>query len=128
MIYQNIPELIGNDLPTAVFAHFPLDTKLYLKGDIMPAFYQASKNPAYREFFANYPFDTDGAVPYSRSIREGISTLCALDMMNTTYSSSFEIYKSVEISFRKFISPRLDERQNALLKQLAEEMKKELLA
>ena len=124
-------ELVADELLIAVFTHFEKSKNLPFKdeGNIMTAFYKASKDPKYKVLFENYYFDEDGITPYSREISDGLDLLHQSSLLRKLNPSfcKYQLSEGVDYTFHKYIEPLLNKEQKELIKELAEEINQTLI-
>ena len=118
--------LVGDELLVSVLKEFPKNTAFFKsEEDLMLAFYEASLKPGYKTLLKNYPFDKNGAIPYSRDISEGLDTLITTGILNYLQFQGYLISKAADIRFEKFIAPKLNKSQKKKIKDLSDYLKKE---
>lgn len=121
--------LVGDELLVAVFESFPKEKRLRIKKEssVMKAFYLASKNPAYTEFFANYPFDKDGVMPWSKAIGDGYTILDTTLLIDDDHTHGLALSPGITLRFNAHIKPKLSPKQRSLLEALSREVRTHLL-
>jgi hypothetical protein len=103
--------LIGDELLVVAFAHWPKDSFGGSDGQIAAVLYELSGRAEFKSLFRAYSFDTDGLLPDSAAIRQGLDTLRQARMI--TSDMDFHVHCLDQAAFRaryaKFIASRFED-------------------
>ncbi len=120
---------IGDELLIAGLKNFPKGEPYHFKDDIACAFYKASKNPIYEQLFQEYTFDTAGPIPGSKEIENGLDILRQAQLLSIfPPNSHYFLSEGIDLRFKKFLEPKMNEKQKELIEQLSLEIKEYLLS
>lgn len=122
-------QLFGDELLSAVFANFS-QPRLKFKtteSKLMDVFYRLLCKPKFKTLAKQYPFDTDGPCPRSKSLADAFESLQQSRLIGRMNPDLviYEVSDAVIVRYSKFIEPKLN-RKKTLIKELATQVESEL--
>ena len=129
MTSSSATNLFGDELLSAVFANFSQEKQKFktTESELMEIFYRLLKNPAYRAFASQYPFDSDGPDPKSKALSDAFASLQQSRLVGRLNPDLvvYHISPALTKRYTKFIEPKLD-RKKRLVLRLAHAVEKNL--
>lgn len=119
--------LFGDELLNAIFANFKALKFKTTESELMSIFFDLLSKPKFRLLAVEYPFDLDGPEPRSKALSDAFDSLQQSRLIGRMNPDLvvYEIGKSMQVRYEKFIKPKLNGAQN-LVVDLANEVERRL--